>query len=490
MEGGMSFETSFSRDLWTEGSIDIDSFTPDIPTSGWEEQSTLGESHKQLFEIERNFKRFERSVDHLIASQPDAAEQAWDALQSILHQRKVRFGDGPLPVSLKPHLVSARRHEVWHRHTEQLMLALDQVGRNVIRHPDIYRLLRLPPEARELIDIDPGYERMAIISRPDMVWEGDRLSLFEVNSDSPAMMTFTDELEQEALRLFPINSAEGARFVRFDRTHTLLRGMLDVYREWGGTKRCPRIAIVDWAGQKTRFEQEATARTFTSLGCQAFTCDPRDLTVESGRLFAKGRRIDIVYRRVLFPDFVRRAEELAPLIRAYREGMVCMINPLRSYVLGNKMLLGLLALEEVLEGLSERQRHVLAKMVLPTRVMELADVDQLIREKNGWVLKGAFGHGGNEVVLGPEVSEDEWSYAVNDMAWTPAVAQAYTTPPRLRQPMPNRGHWEFEEAHANWNPFIFNGVFAGAMTRVSANLKVSITARGALLPCLPVIWWE
>ena len=98
----------------------------------------------------------------------------------------------------------------------------------------------------------------------------------------------------------------------------LLDALLASYRDWGGTAKPPRMAIVDWREVPTWSEFELLRDAFVAAGVPTLVCDPRDLVFDGRALTAGGERIDFVYRRVLINDIVARPTECKALIDAYR----------------------------------------------------------------------------------------------------------------------------------------------------------------------------
>jgi glutathionylspermidine synthase len=421
-----------------------------------------------------------------LEADPAKAIAAWERVKARMTERGVSFGEKALPASLKPHFVPKSQHRRWIDTAEGLIRAVGELGRVLLEDEDLFSKVRFPAGARRLLDIDPGYSRIIVSCRPDFAWGPNGILAYEVNADSPAMMTFSDFLQDILLENHPLDGiARKYSLTFFKRTERMLQATLEVYREWGGTKSDPTIAIIDWSGQKTAYEQAATAAYFASRGCPAFTCDPRELSIERGKLVAQGRVIDIVQRRVLFPDFLSRATELSVLLRAYCERLVCLVNPLRSYIAGNKVLLALLHDADVRKRLSLAAQQISADSVPRTRVVD----DEIRRELAGRravsVLKGAFSYGGHEVVIGRAAAEGDWERAVEATRQGQWIVQDYVPPPVHMIPrLEGAERVEWDELYANWNPFIFGDKFAGAMTRLSASLLVSITARGALLPSI------
>ena len=92
------------------------------------------------------------------------------------------------------------------------------------------------------------------------------------------------------------------------------------------------MAIVDWREVPTWTEFEILRDAFEAAGVPTIVCDPRDLAFDSGALRVEGRRIDLLYRRVLVNDIVARRDECRALVDAYAAGVVCMANTLRCKI--------------------------------------------------------------------------------------------------------------------------------------------------------------
>jgi uncharacterized circularly permuted ATP-grasp superfamily protein len=410
---------------------------------------------------------------------------ARDHLEGELERRHIYFGKAVLPSFPRPDLINAALDREVGAKIERLAAILERVGAQIVTDPELHRVLRCPPGLTALCEIEPNYRRLIVNSRLDMTGP-ETFGLFEINTDSPAMMTYTDLLEEIMLSMPAIAERLEVAPVRHRLTRGLLDALGDVYREWGGTRDDPTIAIVDWREQKTASELLKTAEVFTELGCPTVVCHPADLSIHDGRLHALGRRIDIVQRRVLFPDFLRRAGELEVLLEAYRRGLVCVANPLRAITIGNKGALALLSERPDLCDLSKSDQEFVREVLPETCSVSAASTERLIAERERWVLKSSLSSGGNGVTLGVEVSDREWRELVTRAADEVVVAQRLQ-PIAVRQvPAIVDDHVEFHTQFANWNPWIFGGRYGGASTRVSLEKIVSITAGGGLIPSIPI----
>lgn len=428
----------------------------------------------------------EQAYDVALQQEPERARTAVNQLREALIARRIEFGGAPLPTSIKPHFIRHSDNARWTSLLADLLVVLEKTAEQLRFDDEFRRNGPFTPDAWELLDIDPGYARPSVVCRPDLVWDGERISLLEMNADSPAMMLYADALQDLQRELFPMSDVERDHRLSYDqRVPALLRALLATYREWGGTASSPVVAIIDWRGQKTSSEQEQLAARFTALGCPSFTCAPDELELRGGRLYGRGEAIDIVQRRLLFPEIVKRRAEVEPLITAYRERNVCVVNPLRSYLVGCKAILSELCMQQRTGKLSAAMQEVVAK-VLPCTA-NARDFDQReLQDRSRWVLKPAFGSGGAGVVIGRYADQLTWDQALRATRSGDWIAQTYLPIPLYRVPLTTAAGHATTPLYANWNPFFFGGVAAGGIARVSSDPVVGISARGALLPTIIV----
>ncbi len=429
--------------------------------------------------------QLEASFDEYVLANPERARESVRALREELARRKVIFAGKPLPTSIKSHFVNTTLHRRWATLTERLFAILERVGEHLLRDRHLFNQLNLPAAAKELFEIAPNYSPWLAIGRPDFLWEGEHIAAVEINTDSPAMMTFADEVESVQRELLPTSGLKTLLEPQGKtRTTRLHEALMASYRAFGGTSTAPTIAIVDLHPVKTYDEQLRTAHLMTELGSPTFVCDARELRFNDGALWAQGRRIDVVYRRVLFPDFLSRPDDVAELLKAVRAGAVCMVNPLRSYLLGSKSLLSLLWDDQFMSSFPDDDRTTARALVARTLQVTTDRIKQLLGERDRWVIKPAFGHGGHDVMLGSEICAGDWSAIVNRATQSPWVMQPLLQIPQYSLP-DNDG--ASEPHFVNWNPFVFGGKFGGSVARASQSRLVSVTARGALLPTVSVL---
>jgi uncharacterized circularly permuted ATP-grasp superfamily protein len=275
------------------------------------------------------------------------------------------------------------------------------------------------------------------------------------------------------------------------------------------------MAIVDWREVPTYSEFEILRDAFTALGLPTIICDPRDLEFAAGArfsgaagrgLYAKGERIDLVYRRVLINDIVARETECRALLDAYRSRTVCVANSLRCKIPHKKAFFAVLtdARHEMLFSEPERamiRRHVPWTALVEERraVLDGQSIDlipHLRAGRNEFVIKPNDEYGGTGVTLGWETSEGDWDAAIaralaeRNRGW---VAQRRINVRREMFPVcgadaasPGGVQTTMRDMLVDFAPYIFRGRLAGYLTRLSASGLANVTSGGGQVPAFVV----
>jgi hypothetical protein len=414
-----------------------------------------------------------RSFDEDVFGSGTVFEQSQRELKLKLEARGIYFGDGLLPTYVYAFMSAAEQRRRWATHAERFVEAMERMSKLLVDDDEFCATLGMDREALELVRSDPGYGRTCVLCRPDGIPVGDDIRFVELNSDSPAMMMFLDIVAECVLELdtFATVRSDVQPPCAADR---LLDALLACYMEYAGSGAGhPTIAIADWEGQKTRFEHQRLAEHFEARGYETLVCDPRAFHATRGELRVGDRRVQIVYRRALSAELLSRRDEVRPLLKAYREGAVCMVNPLRSYMAGVK---SVLARPEVWGG---------ADLVPRTLLLDRPETRAIVASSPlRWALKRSQGHGGDGVVLPEAGTEDAWVRAFAASLHEPWIAQEYLTLPKISVPELRDGSVVACEKYFNWNPFVFGGKFAGSIVRVSDSPLINITLGGGLIPAL------
>ena len=398
---------------------------------------------------------------------------------------RLMFGERPLCVAIRPQLLTRRRYEraVWA--AEGVHGALTALEKAVLQDAGLRAELGLEPEEERLAMADPGFTFSSPSVRLDSFFS-DEVRFVEYNAESPAGMAYSDNLAAIFARL-PVMKAFRKRFRgRFLPTRRLqMRAMLHAFKQWGRGAR-PVIAIVDWEGLPTAPEFEMFKAFFEAGGVKTVICDPRALELRRGRLYAQGKAVNLVYRRVLTSELLARGDETRALRDAYAAGAVCVVNSFRAKLLHKKMSLALLSDERYQRLYTPAQRAAVRRHIPWTRKVRPELADDIARRRETLVLKPNDEYGGKGVVLGWTVGQSEWEAAIGMATTQSYVVQEAVEIPRVPFPVALDGV-RYLDLAVDLDPYLFNGRAGGFMTRVSAAALLNVTAgAGSVVPTFVV----
>jgi uncharacterized circularly permuted ATP-grasp superfamily protein len=373
----------------------------------------------------------------------------------------------------------------------------ERIAAAAMDSPDLMRQVGLRESEERLARIDPGYARASTASRLDSFLLPDSLQFAEYNAESPAGPGYT-ELLGEIFDQLPVMARFKKRFAvrSYAPMNRLLNALLESYHEWGGKAAPPQIAIVDWRGVPTWNEFGIIQERFERLGVPTLVCEPTDLEFNGRALTAHGKRIDLLYRRVLINDIIERPAECAALVSAYQARAVCVANTFRCKIPHKKAFFAVLTDERNDALFSSAERDLVRQHVPWTRL--IADtgttyggkrVNLLAHIRNHretLVIKPNDEYGGAGVTLGWEMNAAEWDGAIEKaLKESPGtwIVQEKIAIRREMFPMAQPGQSAvLLDMLVDSAPYLFRGRLSGFLTRLSATGLANVTSGGGQVP--------
>ena len=164
-----------------------------------------------------------------------------------------------------------------------------------------------------------------------------------------------------------------------------------------------------------------------------------------------GERLPIWLDEAPFNDPDPLSQQLLPLLEADAEGYVAVVNPFGSVLTQNK--LSMAFFWDQIERFSAATQQAIRTYLPETR--RLDDMPLGMPQRDRWVLKSDYGCEGDEVVIGPHVSDAIWAASLRESVPERWVAQRYFQPQLIDQAVPNFG------------VYLLAGQPAGIFTRLS-----------------------
>jgi glutathionylspermidine synthase len=424
----------------------------------------------------------------LLAADQTLTPATFEKLRSGMRKKWLLYGDRPIGIALRPHLLDQKQFRALTIAAEQVASALEKLAAAVVQDPKLMDELGMTEAERRMALVDPRFSTAGVTTRLDAFVHGDEIKFVESNAENPSSLSDQEELNRVLLEL-PVMATFAERYSlrQFSPVEKLLRTLLSVYREWGGSG-VPNVAILDWKDLPTQSEFVLLQEHFSAHGVPTIICSPDDLEYEPGQLRCGAFRIDLVYKRVIIHEFLARCDHTHPLIRAYVNHDVCLVNPFRCKIMHKKAVFEMLTDNQRQNWFTSSEKKAIHRTVpwtrrvsdrKTTRKGEEINLLEFIRSNRlRLVLKPNDDYGGHGVYFGAQLNDHEWDNAIKTaLAADYIVQDALDLHPEMF-PIFGETTWQLQPMFVDTNPFLFRGKVCGAMVRLSATPIVNVTSGG------------
>ena len=439
---------------------------------------------------------------HELLEDAELLEASRRELDEGLEKAKLIFGGRRLTPYLRPHFVTEADWTQVVGVCEIVWSALQKVKDAAVGNDEILDELGISEIERDLVSIDPKYTQVSPTARLDSFLTENAYSFVELNGESPAGIAFADSAT-EIFRQLPVMRKFTERYeVRgFEGSPKLLEVLLRAYGEFLGADvetafdKKPTIAIVDLKDLPTVKEFELFRDYFESEGYDAIICSPDELEFDGEHLYAKGVRINIVYKRLLVNEYLPIIDKYPALVDAYRAGAICMVNSFQSKLIHKKAVFAVLTNEKYAHLFSGEELNAVKTHVPWTRKFrhektvnkgEEIDLVEWTRvNKSKLVLKPNDDYGGHGIYIGWISDEKEWDDAIRtaiadgDYLVQERVETSKETFPML---FGDLGEVAMIEQLVDLDPLLYYGKVGSAFTRLSSSELANVSSGGGMVP--------
>lgn len=435
---------------------------------------------------------------HDLAQSGSLAQESWEIMVPGMKERHLFFGDRPLCTVLRP-LFHTEADYRWLAERTALTLSVFRKATEAMLHDSkLRRMISLTPDEEVLVQIPTGYNTNIPTARLDSFFTRHpdgryTLNYIEFNGESPAGMAYNDVLarlflDTPLLRKFQERYAVQPLDVRGHAQEAIVR----IFQQWLGRRdKLPDIAIVDWKGVPTTTEFILFQKYFAESGIETTICDPEEMDFHKGKLYAAGRPVDFVWKRVLTTELLQKYRLDHPLIDAAKAGAVCIANPFNCKLLHKKASFAVVSDERNAQLFSESELQAIRQHIPWTRVVEdRKTLDQQGRpidllswssqHRDHLVLKPNDEYGGKGVLIGWETDQSTWDRALENARSEPSIIQeraliSYEEFPSIDE----QGNVKISERLVDCDPYLFHGdTVGGTLVRLSSVTLLNVTAGG------------
>ncbi len=396
----------------------------------------------------------------------------------------------PFAPFLRPCFVTREKYREISHAAETLWQAFERMTFAALEDQEIMRELDLTETEERLARIDPKYKGVCHSSRLDTFLHGDNFKFLEYNAETPAGII--DQMQIEKI-LFQIPEVveflENNEHFRPKPHEKLLQALVAGYKDFGGEKETPNIAIVDWKDVATASEFVVLKEYFESKGHECRIIDPHDLEYNGEFLHVGDFQIDIFYKRVLIHEFLEKFGEDNPLVDAYRDGNVFMANSFRTKIPHKKASFAIASDEKFHQIFTEDQLEIIKKHIPWTRRVremktksfdgkEINLIEHIRKNRNEFILKPNDDYGGHGIIFGWESSESEWETALEKALQESFVVQKKVEIEKIDFLTYDEEKIFTEKLLVDFDPFLFRGKVEGGLVRLATTSLVNVAAGG------------
>jgi hypothetical protein len=413
-----------------------------------------------------------------------------EALHRRMEEGGLSAGGRLICPFLRPNFVSRRQYDSLVRSAEALLGAIGRMEQMVLTNPVLLARLELLPAEKMLASIDPGYPSLQVAARLDSHVRNGHLHFVQYNADLPTGAGYSDALADLFYDAPPIKELRKRyTLTRVGGRKHFLQALLKAYKQFGGTKK-PNMAIVEFRPVFHSGESEYTLVRdyFRDEGYAVEIASPEQLEYRNGVLRKGAFEIDLVYRRLGVHEFLIRFDLSHPLVQAYRDRAVCVVNSFRSELAHKKAMFGLLTDEALVAKFPAAERKAIREHVPWTRLVSASKTtydertidlaDFITRNRQRLTLKPNDDYSDQHTYLGWEMDDTAWERALKQAMRTPYVVQEKVDPVRSLFPLMSFGILEFRELQVDVRPHAYLGKVQGCSSWLSSGSTGFSSAEG------------
>ena len=413
-----------------------------------------------------------------------------EALHRRMDETGLSAGGRLICQFLRPNFVSRRQYDSLVRSVEALLGAIGRMEQMVLTNPVLLARLELLPAEKMLASIDPGYPSLQVAARLDSHVRNGHLHFVQYNADLPTGAGYSDALADLFYDAPPIKELRKRyTLTRVGGRKHFLQALLKAYKQFGGTKK-PNMAIVEFRPVFHSGESEYTLVRdfFRDEGYAVEIASPEQLEYRNGVLRKGAFEIDLVYRRLGVHEFLIRFDLSHPLVQAYRDRAVCVVNSFRSELAHKKAMFGLLTDETLVAKFPAAERKAIREHVPWTRLVSASKTtydertidlaDFITRNRQRLTLKPNDDYSDQHTYLGWEMDDTAWERALKQAMRTPYVVQEKVDPVRSLFPLMSFGILEFRELQVDVRPHAYLGKVQGCSSWLSSGSTGFSSAEG------------
>lgn len=430
----------------------------------------------------------------LIESEP-YIELGWAAeLQAQL--RAAKLTNHPMSPVLRPHFISSRDHAALEKASATILSAIRRAEQMILASPVHMARMQLLPAERMLAAVDPGFAPLTMTGVLDSSLHNGAMHFLGYREASPNSVIYGDLMADVYYDAPPVKEfRKKYKLTKLSGSKHLLQGILKAYKEFGGKQKKPSIAIIESRPPFQPAEASENAllvEFFRKEGLTANLVAPEHVEYRNGSLRVGELQIDIVYRGLRLQEFLVRFDLNHPIVRAYKDRAVCMINNFRGEALAKRALFDLLTDEAFTAKFPAAERKAIKDFIPWTRLVQAVKTthngrtidlpEYAMKHRTKLVLKPNSDATDLQTFRGADTDELGWEKALRQAMRNPYVIQEITETAHAVFPMFQYGSLVMKDMHVEMHPHSLGGKIHGVSSWLNVAGTNGFTTLSGLAP--------
>ena len=247
------------------------------------------------------------------------------------------------------------------------------------------------------------------------------------------------------------------------------------------------IGYGSWHTDEKKYTLNFLKKCLQNEGIPAEVAQWKEITAKDGFLYYDDRIISVLFRAELSERIVSRDyDSYQKILDVALKNNIFIYNPTSTLIAGSKNIMALWFTDLFQNLLTAKEKSIINKFIPKTYFINEDNQNYIINNKNNFVLKPNFGHGGQGIVIGKNEHENKWKdvvkIALNKKDY---IAQEYIKPMVNKIDILDLQKNKISsniEVNINVNPWYCSKKMIGISGRFAKNDIINIKQGGGSLP--------